>query len=646
MPKRKRENLSYSSNKKQRQMPGYRKAYKRKSYGGYKGKRYEPGARSHPYRSFGRQYVPVGSYTDQAGSSWRNATDAQRAWRRTNNYYGKGKYSWKKGFHDLKMFGRTKLGKKLGGWARRGLDTGANMLIPGSGKFADMALKRMGVGMYSGAGIYDGSGIYNGDGGNTVQNDLIEGGSDGVMRFDEQSDVDGIVISHSEYVQDIYGPADATQFSSETFSLNPGISRTFPMLAQLAANYEDCEFVQLAFTFKSTQSDNATSGTNQVGQVVMATQYNPTLEKFHNKATMLNSTGGSSSKTTESQYHGIECDASKLHNDNVFLVRTKPVLTNQNICDFDLGYLQVAITGCPEQLQNATLGELHVSYTVKLTKPRAWTNQGLAMPRDLSIYGGKDDTWNSNYSLAMPCTSQGSTITPSRVSIPVSNSKFTQNLYKAQQQTINTALVQDYRVGKEGGNFSRLIFPAYLSGDFKIRIKAVCNECTVTDSGSGIEKPILLIGEPDFNAPSIANGDDYDYHGLEGNVSFITDLSGPSRSISKGMMKKNDGVNFMPTAIYFDMCEIAENNSGDLTDQALLYSERDVRLRVATDGTDNSVDICVQVPNSLDQTIRQTELQWLEIEVVQINTSLNYSRQGHDDRVILIDNAKQNISYN
>ena len=193
------------------------------------------------------------------------------------------------------------------------------------------------------------------------------------MRFDPQTDEESICISHSEFVMDVYAPATVGSAQDTKLSLNPGLSSTFPMLSQIAANFEECEFLQLAFTYKPTLSDWQTSN-GQVGSVMFATNHNPNAQLWTTKEQILAATGSTSSKVTDGVFHGIECDPMKHHNDQQFLVRTGPAPLAANLTDYDLGFTQMRVRDVP--VANFTLGELHVSYTVKLRRPRIYSGIG------------------------------------------------------------------------------------------------------------------------------------------------------------------------------------------------------------------------------------------------------------------------------
>jgi hypothetical protein len=101
------------------------------------------------------------------------------------------------------------------------------------------------------------------------------------------SNTDNVILRNREYIRDLYCPADANAFAIvDNVPLNPGLLNSFPWLSQVAANYEEYEFLQLAVTFKTTINDSiATNG--QVGQVAMATNYNADQDSFGSKEEMV-----------------------------------------------------------------------------------------------------------------------------------------------------------------------------------------------------------------------------------------------------------------------------------------------------------------------------------------------------------------------
>lgn len=260
-------------------------------------------------------------------------------------------------------------------------------------KVAQPIAEIAGKGMYSkrrmlGQGLYRGSGLYKGRGTYATNHIITDGGATAsavVPRF-SQSDVTEITLSNREYVKDIYAPSSLNSFQVQTWSLNPGLPDSFPWLAQLAINFEEYEIVQLIYTFKSTVADFA-SASGQVGQVVMATQYNPNSDAFADKEEMMLHDGGMSCKTTESLVHGIECDPSKNAGASQKYVRVGNLPTTEDLKNYDLGKTSIAVINCPATYQGQQLGELWVSYTIKLRKPKFASGNAYNIRRDVFCVG-------------------------------------------------------------------------------------------------------------------------------------------------------------------------------------------------------------------------------------------------------------------
>ena len=204
----------------------------------------------------------------------------------------------------------------------------------------------------------------------------MDNGSDIVPSFGSSSD--GIVLRNREYVRDLYCPNLNNAFQVvDSVPLNPGLVNSFPWLSQVAANYEEYEFLQLAVTFKSTINPSiATNG--QVGQVCIATNYNPDQDSFGSKEEMISYSGGMSAKTSSSMIHGVECDPAK--NSGTAGKYVRPGFVEGTKKDYDLGNTYVAVLNAPDDYLGQCLGELWISYTVTLRKPRITVADNYLLP--------------------------------------------------------------------------------------------------------------------------------------------------------------------------------------------------------------------------------------------------------------------------
>lgn len=250
-------------------------------------------------------------------------------------------------------------------------------------------------------------------------NSLIEGLGSSVPQFNTTDSNHGdLVVAHSEFITDVIGNAWAldnngvmaptSTFDMKTLSLNPALSRTFPFLSQIAQNFEEYEFIQMIFTYKPKVSSNLSSTDGQVGSIMMYTDYNSNDEAKRSKQNILQAYGHSSDMITKSIMHGVECDPTQLAGDGHHFTRVKPPTgTNNDYNDFDAGLFQMVVANTPEALSNQVIGELWVSYNVKLKKARTYSVYGLGLDRDeviiFPVAGGYgltppdsiDGQWNS-----------------------------------------------------------------------------------------------------------------------------------------------------------------------------------------------------------------------------------------------------------
>ncbi len=319
--------------------------------------------RAYPPSKYGRMYVPRGYATSTFGASARTATAEQRAARRAYNYHGVGAYSvgrnWRKFSQSI---GLSKAGKQV---VMAGAKAASTII--------GAAPRMMGMGGY------------------TTNSLMVDDGvSDMVPRVSGTGDETGaVIVSRREYIQDIYAPASGISFQNQSFPINPGLEQTFPWLSQIAANYEEYELLQCIFAYRSTTSD-ATSATGQCGTVIMATQYNCSSAAFTDKPAMLEYTGAMSTKSSETMLHGVECDPRKL-SDPGNTIRTGPVPQGADVKTYDHATLNVAVTNTPSGYAGGVLGELWVSYTVKLKLPKFAVGRGALIGRDLFV-SAKDES--------------------------------------------------------------------------------------------------------------------------------------------------------------------------------------------------------------------------------------------------------------
>ena len=293
---------------------------------------------------------------------------ARKAW----HYSGNGLYRGRGGFWGDLWNKTAGVRGAVGDWARK-----QGGVVGGLGQISGA----LGIGDYE-------------TGDMVVNNDIVNGGAgQGIPEFNPGPNE--VTISHKEYVCDIFGPETAGTFQNQTFGLNPGLASTFPWLSQLAANYDEYAFIQMIFTFRSTVTDFVAAN-GQVGSVIMATQYNANDSPFASKQDAMEYDGAVSGKCSEKILHGVECDPAKLSGSPGKYTRAGPAPPGEDLKTYDAGTLNVSVSNTPDQFSNQALGELWVSYTVHLRKPKFFVTRGQNILRDIFVGQGTGGTSNLN----------------------------------------------------------------------------------------------------------------------------------------------------------------------------------------------------------------------------------------------------------
>lgn len=367
------------------------------------------------------------------GRNYRSANIVQRQNRLTQRFVGRGLYT---GHGSYQSIGRN-IGRTIGGaFGNRGLGSAIGHV---AGSAASMFL---------------GNGEY-------TSNQLVSSGESmqtpmsGVIMNDETGD---FILSHREYISDVYGPSTGA-FTNQSYRVNPGLETTFPWLSQIAANFEEYQFDKLLFIYRATISES-TVGSGQAGTIVMATDYNAAHQPFADKQLMMEYHGAASGKVTDNHVHGVECDPGKVPS-GMRYIRGNSIPAGEDPKTYDVGTFQFAIQNIPTAFFNSCIGELWVEYTVRLSKPKYYTNRGLGLQQDFYL--------SAEGSGALDATHY---FTPSTTVLPtppaggaIANINYSAGFpLSAQKNNLGTVLFED-------ASYVYLFFPATYTGT--IRFMAV-----------------------------------------------------------------------------------------------------------------------------------------------------------------------------
>lgn len=206
-----------------------------------------------------------------------------------------------------------------------------------------------------------------GDYGPVVTNDTMQSQQRIAVNQDSYGD---ITIDYREFLQNVtvtLSAAGTSTFNLNSFSINPGLQSSFPFLSQISQNFTLYEFEGLMYQYVPTSGEFGSSSSNQLGKVIMATNYDPDANNFNTSQQMENYQGAASCKPSCGQIHGVETEPSQRATNQLY-VRTGD--SSKDKIFTDLGTFQIATEGISGGAAGTyVIGELWVTYKIKLLRP-------------------------------------------------------------------------------------------------------------------------------------------------------------------------------------------------------------------------------------------------------------------------------------
>jgi len=200
-----------------------------------------------------------------------------------------------------------------------------------------------------------------------------------------------ITVRHKEFLGEIRGSTTFTV--QQEFSLNPGLSTTFPWLNDIAKKFQEYRVKGMVFHYVPT-SGSAVSTTNPaLGSVMLQTTYRASDTAPASKVEMLNEYWSSEACPCEAFAHPIECDP-KENPFSTQYVRGGLIPATDNILMYDLGKTFVATSGMPAT--GNVVGDLWITYEIELRKPvlnssvsesQEWAKWSGLAPTNSSMFG-------------------------------------------------------------------------------------------------------------------------------------------------------------------------------------------------------------------------------------------------------------------
>lgn len=181
-----------------------------------------------------------------------------------------------------------------------------------------------------------------------------------------------ITIRHREYLQNINS---SVGFALTSWDINPGLAATFPFLSTIANSFEEYKMLGLVFEFKSTSGFSVGTTNTALGAVIAATEYDVLDPNFSTKQQMEAYEFSTSCAPYSDMCHGVECKP-KFNPLGVQYIRSGAPPATGDPRFYDIGRFQLATQGMQAV---ADIGEVWVSYHVKLMKPKIATPYGAGL---------------------------------------------------------------------------------------------------------------------------------------------------------------------------------------------------------------------------------------------------------------------------
>lgn len=251
----------------------------------------------------------------------------------------------------------TRVLRGSGGYYAKAGSMAGGYLGSRAGRYAGSALGGMA------GSLLDGQGAYRRKTGRTAWKRYRGTNAQQAPVFYSKTAEDTLIVRGREYLRDI---STSVNFAISESFLNPGVVTSYPFLAQIASQYQEYDFKQLAYYFKSQSANSIASVNTALGNVMLAVDYNIGNPTPTSKFELENLQGTVSGRPSQNITLLVECKK------NLTVLNTQyirygqiPAGSDQRL--FDMGKVYFATSGAQS---SSVAGEIWVSYTCELKKRR------------------------------------------------------------------------------------------------------------------------------------------------------------------------------------------------------------------------------------------------------------------------------------
>lgn len=197
-----------------------------------------------------------------------------------------------------------------------------------------------------------------------VCNSLLTGaGAKANAQLSAYASIKAFPLQHREYVCDVYTGPTAGGFTSQTFSVQPGLATFLPWGSNMAQMFE--EYRVKGMVMQYIPSSSPYNSNSAMGTVFMAMQYNSAAAPFTNKISLENSDFAISDRIDKPMAYGIECVG--FSRDHYYVRNGASTLP---LVDTDIGLFQIAVLPATTFPVDTVIGELWVAYDIEFIRAR------------------------------------------------------------------------------------------------------------------------------------------------------------------------------------------------------------------------------------------------------------------------------------
>jgi hypothetical protein len=187
----------------------------------------------------------------------------------------------------------------------------------------------------------------------------------------------GTMVCHEEFLMDVPATTTFSLPSNQVFVVQPGLTASFPWLAQIAACYEQYIIHKLTYKYRNR------SATLSAGSVFMSFQNDSDDDVFGTKAAML----GYAGSQDQSIYTNQEFEVKISNYMKKYFIRSEPLPTGGDNLLYDVGLFSIAATA---SAATSSCGDLLVRYEIEFFKPKIGSNVGAGYYANWTSVGSSD----------------------------------------------------------------------------------------------------------------------------------------------------------------------------------------------------------------------------------------------------------------